>query len=338
HKAVEAKLAEIWKEALKVDDLHATSDFIQLGFHSLQALKLLNEIEKEFGIRLTLGDIFSNTLLFAMADVIEEKMKIGNFEQLLPAKKSDSYPVTAAQEGVYTRSLITDANLFNIPCVFKIDGPLDAGAFIDAMQKLVNRHESLRTSFIKEDGVIKQKVHTNVSVHVDYDVYNESEVEEIIRASPQSFSLDKPPLMQARLIRIQSLQKHVLLLDFHHIIFDGMSLQLFMEELALIYQGKTLPQLDLGYKDYAVWEKRQLEAERFSAHRDFWRDILADHTEQLNLPVDFPRPDVQSFDGKTFEFELNINLLNKLKDYSMKHGLTLYMSLLSVYFVLLSKY
>ncbi|MDF4740666.1 condensation domain-containing protein, partial [Vibrio parahaemolyticus] len=173
---------------------------------------------------------------------------------------------------------------------------------------------------------------------VDYDVYNESEVEEIIRASPQSFSLDKPPLMQARLIRIQSLQKHVLLLDFHHIIFDGMSLQLFMEELALIYQGKTLPQLDLGYKDYAVWEKRQLEAERFSAHRDFWRDILADHTEQLNLPVDFPRPDVQSFDGKTFEFELNINLLNKLKDYSMKHGLTLYMSLLSVYFVLLSKY
>ncbi|PGN43190.1 non-ribosomal peptide synthetase, partial [Bacillus cereus] len=338
HKAVEAKLAEVWKKTLKVDDLHATSDFIQLGFHSLQALKLLNEIENEFGIRLTLGDIFSNTLLFAMADVIEEKMKIGNFEQLLPAKKSDSYPVTAAQEGVYTRSLITDANLFNIPCVFQIDGPLDAGALIDAMQKLVNRHESLRTAFIKEDGVIKQKVHTNVSLHVDYDVYKESEIEEIICASPHSFSLDKPPLMQARLIKIQSLQKHVLLLDFHHIIFDGMSLQVFMEELALIYQGRTLPQLELGYKDYAVWEKRQLEADRFSAHRDFWRDILVDHTEQLNLPADFPRPDVQSFDGKTFEFELNINLLNKLKDYSMKHGLTLYMSLLSVYFVLLSKY
>ncbi|MDC2943372.1 non-ribosomal peptide synthetase [Bacillus thuringiensis] len=338
HKAVEAKLAEVWKKTLKVDDLHATSDFIQLGFHSLQALKLLNEIENEFGIRLTLGDIFSNTLLFAMADVIEEKMKIGNFEQLLPAKKSDSYPVTAAQEGVYTRSLITDANLFNIPCVFQIDGSLDAGALIDAMQKLVNRHESLRTAFIKEDGVIKQKVHTNVSLPVDYDVYKESEIEEIICASPHSFSLDKPPLMQARLIKIQSLQKHVLLLDFHHIIFDGMSLQVFMEELALIYQGRTLPQLELGYKDYAVWENRQLEADRFSAHRDFWRDILVDHTEQLNLPADFPRPDVQSFDGKTFEFELNINLLNKLKDYSMKHGLTLYMSLLSVYFVLLSKY
>ncbi|MGE2643730.1 condensation domain-containing protein, partial [Escherichia coli] len=160
-----------------------------------------------------------------------------------------------------------------------MDGSLDAGALIDAMQKLVNRHESLRTAFIKEDGVIKQKVHTNVSLHVDYDVYKESEIEEIICASPHSFSLDKPPLMQARLIKIQSLQKHVLLLDFHHIIFDGMSLQVFMEELALIYQGRTLPQLELGYKDYAVWENRQLEADRFSAHRDFWRDILVDHTE-----------------------------------------------------------
>ncbi|MDA7026599.1 amino acid adenylation domain-containing protein [Bacillus sp. CLL-7-23] len=336
--ALEAKLAEVWKKTLKVDHLTSNSDFIQLGFHSLQALALVNEIEKQFGIRLTLGDIFSNTLLFAMAKVIEEKMKAGQLEELLPAEESDAYPVTAAQEGVYTRSLITDANLFHMPCVFQIDGPLDVNRLSLALQTLVNRHESLRTSFIKKDDTLKQRVHPNVTLHVKYDVHNQSEIEELVSASPQPFSLDKPPLMRAKLIKIQSVDKHVLLLDFHHIIFDGMSLQVFMEELTGIYKGRMLPEPKLGYKDYAVWEKHKLEDQQLAEHRDFWSRILVDQPGELHLPIDFPRPALQSFAGNIFEFELNKDLLNQLKEFSLQHGLTLYMTLLSVYFVLLAKY
>ncbi|MEN1970719.1 condensation domain-containing protein, partial [Lentibacillus sp. N15] len=165
----------------------------------------------------------------------------------------------------------------------------------------------------------------------------EENIQQAMNEFIQPFNLEKAPLFRAELIRLES-KKHLLLIDLHHIISDGVSMGVLLNDLSSIYQGKMLPELKIHYKDFAVWEDQWIQSEGFEQQENYWLNVFSDSVPVLELPTDYPRPDMQSFEGSHLAFVLDEKITRSLKQLASETGTTLYMLLLSAYNILLHKY
>jgi len=286
------------------------------------------------------------------AEIIHFLNQLGSEEQInprtiLPIPRDGQLPLSFAQSRLWFLYQLEGATgTYNMTGALSLSGPLQVEALKQALRTIIQRHESLRTSFQTVDGVPVQVIDpqpvwelTMVNL-----AGKETEAEKLAyRESQTPFDLTKSPLLRVTLLKLQP-EKHILLINMHHIISDGWSIGVFIRELSHLYgafvAGKepTLPILPIQYADFAVWQREWLQGKVLAAQLEYWKQQLADAPPLLELPTDRPRPAIQTFQGKTERFWLDSKLTQELKALSQQSGCTLFMTLLAAFAVVLSRY
>ncbi len=277
---------------------------------------------------------------------------ISTWLPIQPAPRDGDLPLSFAQQRLWYLDQIEPGNPFyNMPTAVRLQGELDVAALSAAINEIVRRHETLRTSIITEVGEPRQEIspHAQVVLRViDLSFLPAPEREEQAQAMAEEeaetpFYLDHGPLFRARLLRLAT-EDHVLLLTFHHIISDGWSMRVFVRELATLYrsfrQGKPspLPELPIQYADFAYWQRQWFQGEALEAELNYWRQQLEGAPVLLELPSDHPRPPVQTYHGAALYFSVPPNLVRRLEALSQREGVTLFMTLLAAFQTLLHRY
>ncbi|WP_242072835.1 condensation domain-containing protein, partial [Brevibacillus laterosporus] len=334
----EEKLVQFFQEILGVERVGTQDTFFELGGHSLKAMMLVLQIHKEMGIEVPLKEIFTRPTIKELAAYIH-KMDRSAYSMIEPTAKQEYYPVSFAQRRMFVVQQIRDTNTtsYNMPILLEIEGALDRENVRQTLKKLIERHESMRTSFHMIDETLMQKVHDDVAWEMEEMEASEEEVYALTKSFIRPFDLGQAPLFRAGLIRVNS-ERHLLLLDTHHIISDGVSTNILFQDFTQLYRGRELPALRIQYKDFAIWQQGEAQLARLHEQEEYWLKQFSESVPVLELPTDFPRPAIQQFDGDVLDFALNQQVWKELQQLIVKEGCTAYMILLAAYHVLLSKY
>ena len=353
---VEELLAEVWKRVLEVNRVSKHDNFFDLGGHSLKALRLLSQINREFKSSSVLSDVFEYPTIAQFADFISRE----NNEMttaLTPLKKADYYDVSHAQRRLWILDRVEKKSIaYNVPIVYLINSAIDFNALQNAFDAIIYKYESLRTYFIEIDGEPKQGILDKVDYAIDFievdgklDFINVSE-ELIQKAITTPFNLSEAPLIKVTLLKNKFKEECILIINIHHIVLDEWSINILAENLAAFYDhysGKNIiadenvfTPSPIQYKEYAEWHNRQIEDDGASddAHKNYWLGIFSEPVQCLDLPSDYQRPKTKTFEGKTESFNLPKSLSEGLKRLSTKNNATLFMTTLALFNVLFSKY
>ncbi len=350
---LQEKLTRVWQKFFKFRQLGIEDDFFELGGDSLKAVTLIGIIHKELHKEIPVSEFFSHPTIRLQSEYLETLSSARRHESIRAVEKRDYYPLSSAQKRLFVLQQMEAGNTgYNMPNVAVLVGELDKDKLEQVFVRLIQRHESLRTSFhmvdeepaqqVHEPGdiVFKIETHEKRGMGGDRDgeriYYGETEVGAIIRNFVRPFDLSQPPLLRVALIR-RSLDEHVVVMDIHHIITDGVSFGLFYNQLMALYHGETLPPLNLQYKDFAVWQQSDAEVERVGKQQAYWLKEFDGDIPILTLPTDFPRPSVQVFEGASVNMGLGADIAAAIKKTAQENDSTLFMVMLSVYAILLSK-
>jgi amino acid adenylation domain-containing protein len=258
------------------------------------------------------------------------------------------YELSHAQQRLWILAQLAEGSVaYNIPLYLSLEGDLDRNAFEKAWFQLIQRHESLRTTFITIDGEPRQKIHDKIDFHLN-DLTAQIQAETVAQQQAykealKPFDLEKGPLLRVSLLKLSE-KHHVMLITLHHIIADGWSINVIMREFTQFYEAFhqkkviSLPPLRIQYRDYAHWQNQLLESDSLAPHRDYWHKQLAGDIPVLNLPTDFPRPSLQTFNGNELAFALLAEPKNSLLAFCRQQNVSLFMILVAVIKVLLYRY
>ena len=363
----EQRMASIWCHVLKLEKVGVTNNFFELGGHSLLATQCISRIREEFGVDLPVK------LLFTMPTIESLCLQLDNVQgglDLMPPQveridREGELPLSFAQMRLWFlnqlesgKSEYNISTSYNMPAAIRLSGQLNVSALRKAFQQLVERHEALRTSFLIDDGqavqVIREPADWFMDVrdlrHLDAE---EREAEVIHLAEDEatrSFDLVLGPLNKARRIRLMRTRllqtadnEHVLLLTMHHIISDGWSLGILIDEVGALYRAivsgepSSLEPIHIQYADYAAWQRKWMDGPVFEHQLSYWKQQLAG-VPVLELPTDRPRPALMTFNGSYEPVRINQSLTQQLNALSREQGVTLFMTLLSAFYTLLYRY
>ncbi|WP_025715726.1 non-ribosomal peptide synthetase [Paenibacillus sp. 1-18] len=335
---LEFKLLSIYQDVLGFQHISTTDHFLKLGGHSLKAAMLVSRIHKSLDIQLTIRDILLNPTVREMAKLINSREHSEQTFWIQASDQREAYPVTSQQKRLYSIQQFDSAGIsYNVPFAVEVSGYIDKEKWQAAVQKLVERHEPLRTSFHLENGQLIQRVHAQAFSPVLYIETNEEELESHVSAFIQPFELNRAPLVRTALLELNSTQ-HIFIMDIHHMICDGWSLNILIQDLFELYQGNALPLLQVHYKDYALWQEEWLHSPSFKQQEHFWVERFSGELPTLDFPTDYRRPPQQTFEGEQLDFELDATTAAKLKELAVSEQVTSYMALFSAYAILLAKY
>jgi fengycin family lipopeptide synthetase D len=335
---IEQKLVEIWSDVLGWDaDMGIDDNFFEMGGHSLKATILMSRIHKEFNIKLPLADIFTSPTIRELSDILKRVVE-EKFIPIEPAEEKGYYTLSSAQKRLYfLQQMDLESTAYNISQIVLLEGEIDMKRLENTFNKLIARHESLRTSFLIVDDIPVQKIHDPITLKLQC---HEKEVEvkegDQIHHFIRPFELSTAPLICVSLIKTGE-TKHLLIVDMHHIISDGVSQNLLIQNFVTLYKREDLPGLRLQYKDYSQWQNCDNQKKVSKQQKEYWLKEFAGHVPILNLPVDYLRPGVQSFEGSALDFEIGIEETKALNNLAKKEATTLFVVLLTVFNILLSK-
>ncbi|PNQ82102.1 non-ribosomal peptide synthetase, partial [Paenibacillus sp. F4] len=335
-RAVEDQLVTIWKDVLNVHEVRRHDNFFQQGGDSLKATVILSRVSKELGVHIPLGHIFELQTIAELATYVAGGTK-QTYEPIVPVASQPFYPVSSSQKRMYVLDQFGGGTAYHVSGQLHIVGNLEVTRFIEAVQEVVLRHDSFRTYFELEDGEVVQKIQDTIPFNIPFSRITKEEVVQAQALFVQPFDLGTAPLFRAELFEvIQS--GFVLLVDMHHIIADGFSMAVLMEEIIQRYQGRQLAQIRLHYKDFVAWHNEQITGSLSQTDETFWLESLNGELPVLNMPTDFPRPQAQSFEGDSFTFTLELEMTHALYKLAQDTESTIFMVLLAAYNVLLGKY
>jgi amino acid adenylation domain-containing protein len=339
---MERRLVGLWSEILKVDQARIGIDgnFFDLGGHSLKAVTLSSVIHREFAVKMPVAEIFKRQTVKGLCEYLRG-VERESYSPINPVEKRQFYPLSSAQKRLYIlQQLETVSTSYNTPLATWLEGNLEIQKLRRCLDHLVRRHESFRTSFrlVGEEAV--QIVHGALDVEIEYyDLTPAERTDSIIENFIRPFDLSRAPLLRVGLARYSTTQegKYVLMVDMHHIITDGTSMGIFLREFMDMYGGRGLPPLRLQYKDYAGWHDRLKEGDDIRQQKEYWLKEFEREVPVLNLPTDYPRPEIQSFEGGHSDFSLEDRAVQGLKAVGRQEGATLFMVFLAVLNVFLSR-
>jgi amino acid adenylation domain-containing protein len=335
---LEWKLAEMWSNVLERDKevIGINANFFELGGHSLKATILISRIHKQMNVKFPLVQLFKTPTIKGLAAYIQDAMQ-DRFVSIEPVAEKEYYTLSSAQKRLYTlHQLAPDSTGYNLFTFMTLSMSIDRKKLEETFFKLIARHESLRTSFVMEKEPM-QKIHEDVNFVVEScNANGKSEVEKIIHGFIRPFDLMQAPLLRVGLVEVDD-SNPVLLVDMHHIITDGRSQKILKSEFSSLYNDEELSPLRLQYKDYSEWQQHQVETKAFKQQEEYWSGMFQGDIPVLNMPTDYPRPLTQSFEGSGVGFELSAEETNALREMASKEESTLFMVLLAIYFVFLSK-
>jgi amino acid adenylation domain-containing protein len=351
---LETQLAQIWAEILKLDRVGRHDHFFELGGHSLLAVRMISRLRQLNGRKVELRELIAHPVLSDLAGALDGAARAEQ-DSIPWVGRSGALPLSFAQQRMWFLAQMEGlSRAYHIPGGFRLAGPLDRVALRRALNRIVERHEALRTTFQMVDGEPMQRIapaEESSFALVEQDLRGnadpERELERLaLEEAGAAFDLKSGPLVRARLIRLEDErgeEQHVLLFTVHHIMSDGWSMGVMGEELSALYaefrEGRAdpLPELGIQYVDYAVWQRRRLQGELLSRQAEYWKGTLAGAPAVLELPTDRPRPAHQSYAGGTVELVLDAELTAGLKGLSLRQGVTLYMTLLAGWAAVLSR-
>jgi acyl carrier protein len=342
---IEKKLVDIWGEVLEIDTQTIGIDdiFFAREGQSLKAIMMTSLIHKTFDISIPLPMIFKLATVRGLAEYIKTTMldkqgEIIRYVSINPVEEKEYYPLSSAQERLYIlKQLDPESTVYNVPQVILLGKQPDKEQLEWVFQQLINRHESLRTSFEVIAGQPYQVTHENVLFSMEfYQVSSLQESETIIQNFIRPFDLSYAPLLRVGLINMDQ-KKWILMADMHHIISDATSRQILALEFASLYDNKKMNTLRLSYKDYSEWLKLTEQQHILKKQEIYWLQEYQGDIPVLDLPVDFERPVLQNFEGSAVKFSLGKQNFNALQTLSCDSNSTLFMVLLALFNVLLSR-
>ncbi|QEM12506.1 amino acid adenylation domain-containing protein [Mucilaginibacter rubeus] len=335
----EQMLVSLWGEVLKLDAgvIGIHQSFFELGGNSLRAMTMISKIVKRLQVKLSLQQAFIHDTIHTLAKVIDNTDKT-SYVAIERAPEKPYYATTPVQKSLYfLNEYDTEFLAYNMPRVVKMEGSLDKAKLIKVIETLIARHEVFRTGFVLIDKEPVQIVHKDIKFEVQiFKANSYEETQQFLIGMIKPFDLTKPPLIRAGLVEVNE-NEHYLMVDIHHIVFDGISSGIMIRDFANLYNEEALPELRLQYKDFADWQNsldQQLVKEK---QRNFWKNEFSGGIPVLNLPTDYNRPLIRSHEGKTVDFNLSPDETKTVKALAEKQGTTLFMVLLSAYYILLSK-
>ncbi|CAJ6733269.1 syringomycin synthetase [Burkholderia pseudomallei] len=353
--AKEEALAAIWRELLHVERVSRHDNFFELGGHSLLAVQLVSRLRQALSVEVALSTVFDAPVLSALA----ERLEAGNTEVLPPiplAPRDGRIALSLAQQRLWFLTQLEGVSeAYHMSGAVRLDGPLNREVLQRALNRIVMRHEALRTCFVREEGEPIQVIQPHADLTVSYHDLREAEsirheagnreqrakdLSQAHASAPFDLSRDLP--VRVLLLQLAD-EAHVVQVVMHHIASDGWSVGVFLQELSALYgsfiaeQGDPLAPLPLQYADYAAWQRRWLASGQLEKQGAFWQTNLSGAPTLLELPTDRPRPPKQSHAGASVEVKLGAALSERVKRLSQRHGVTPYMTLLSSWAAALSR-
>ncbi|WP_298422706.1 non-ribosomal peptide synthetase [uncultured Kordia sp.] len=334
------KIAKLWGEILNInhENISAEDNFFDIGGHSLKATILITLMNEEFRTSFTLSDIFKHNSIAQQAIYIDDLDTETAIEMNIPlVEKQEYYPLSSTQKRLFFVNHFGGIGItYNTPLIVETEGILDIVRMETALNKLIARHEILRTSFELKNEVPVQTIHPELKCAIDIVERNNQELNNQIRALITPFQLHTLPLLRVFFIKLTP-EKGILIFDTHHMISDGTSLGIIIKDLLKLYNEETLPSLAIQYKDYAAWQQSDAYAEFLKPQEEFWLNKLSNELPVLKLPLDYHRKNIEEYDGSKFEFLLDIQTTNDLKQRCKEEKTTLFTTLFSVFSVFISK-
>jgi amino acid adenylation domain-containing protein/non-ribosomal peptide synthase protein (TIGR01720 family) len=345
---IEREIAGILQKLFGFEQVGVQDDFFELGGDSLRAitvisrvhkaLNVISRVHKALNVEIPLTGFFKRPTIQQLAQYIEQAEK-STHSSIEPVEKKEYYTLSSAQRRLYVLQQMEKKSVgYNESQVKVLEGTLDRNKFEETFKRLIRRHECLRTSIEMMNGEPVQKIHQHHQVELAVEFYEtgKDEAKELLKKFLKPFDLSQPPFIRAGLIKLGE-TKHILMLDMHHIVTDGVSSEIFINETIALYKNEELPVLRLQYKDYTEWQKSDRVRKAMKKQEEFWLKEFEEEIPVLNLSTDYERPQMQSFEGNTIDFEIGKEETAALKTLSLKEDVTLYILLLSVFNILLSK-
>lgn len=352
----EYKLSQLWMDVLGIDKIGVTEDFFHLGGHSLLATKLVSRIREEFNVALPLRSIFEYSTIARLGDEIDCLIDVNTTktgpEDIIPVSNRENLPLSFSQSRLWFLDLLEKENAaYNISVAFRLEGDLNVDALQESWQNIIQRHEVLRTTFDNVQGSPIQIVHDwselkltirNLSC-LDFQTQQETLRKSIQEVVITPFNLNQLPLLRIHLYQL-SADVSVLLLVIHHIIADGWSLGVMVKELSLFYTAicqrniPSIPPLSIQYGDFANWQREVFQKTQLPIQLAYWKQKLTGANQILELPTDYPRSPIPSYQGSAVNFAINPQTTQEFKKLCESQGATLFMGLLAVFSILLMRY
>ena len=337
----EEQLVEIWRECLGVDHIGVNDNFFELGGHSLKAMQIVSRIHKVLGIEVSLRELFARPTIADLVSVVKGGHD-SPYSPIEPAPRQDYYDLSHAQMRLWLLHHMEASHAYNMPEAHLINDAVDMNAVRKAFHALLERHEALRTAFVKVNGEPAQKIYPQIDFDVEeIDLSADGDPEQRARAIADElvntpFDLAKPPLLRAAVIKLAK-DRYVFVLTIHHIIGDGWSGNVLFRELLVLYNAfrkgtpNPLTPLRIQYKDFAVWQN----ARGFQREEAYWLDRLAGMPEWLRLPYDLPPEEERDFRGSMESLVLSPDVAAELRSLAARNKTTLSNVLLALFKLLL---
>ncbi|MEU2791326.1 condensation domain-containing protein [Streptomyces sp. NPDC007100] len=352
---IERRVAEVWTDLLDQPGTGPDSDYFMLGGTSLVGVGLLRRLHQDFGVEVTFADLYAHSTVRALAGrlhaLTEEAGQAREAGEaatdpadrpIPPAGRDIRLPLSFGQEPLWYLDQVNPGSpLYNVPAQLHLTGPLDPAALQEALADMAGRHEVLRSVFLTDDDSAPYVAFTApepLMAVMDVSRIPEEQRGHRIRtligdAVAQPFDLTCDTLLRVLLIK-RAEADHVLVLTYHHTVFDGGSTALFARDLAEFYRARStgtearLPQLPVQYQDYAAWQRTLPAGRRWQRSLEFWRAEL-DGLDRRELPLDHPRPEVQSYEGEVLPFLIDAATAEQVRRYSRRHGVTTFVTMLA---------
>jgi len=347
---MEERTAIIWGEVLRLDKVGRRDNFFELGGHSLLAVRVVTRLRQALNLEVSIRDMFAHPVLADLAHHLEGSAPCAMLP-IAPVNRGINLPLSFAQQRLWFLAQMEGiSRAYHVPIGYRLTGRLDRNALRRALEFIQARHEALRSRFVLIDGSPIQKIASLAEspfVLVEHDLRQLSDVQlELDRLISQEesspFDLEHGPLVRGRLIQLADTE-YALLITMHHIVSDGWSMGIFVSELNALYgdflRGKqaTLPKLNIQYPDYAAWQRQWIEGGILHQQSAYWKAALAGAPVLLELPKYHSRPDKQDYAGAVVKLTLNERLTTGLKTLSVRHGVTLFMTVLAGWAALLAR-
>ncbi len=354
----EQQISAIWEAVLGVEKPGIHDNFFDLGGHSLKMTRVVSRIRDAFKVELPLRDFFEHPTIEGQSSQVGRLLEIKTRQELPPipaVSGRETAPMSFAQQRLwFLDQLEPDSIAYNVPAAFRLQGTLNPDWLKASLEALGNRHESLRTVFaIAEDQPVQlirptfQLDFQMIPVEEASTATDEKELPDVVQqrlnnACQVKFDLENGPLFQAVLLKISEAD-HILLLNMHHIISDGGSLEILFREIVENYkslsqsQEISQPETAVQYADYAIWQQAQMQEKSLTSQLKYWKNQLA-NLSPLELPTDNPRPAEQSYHGSAASLVIPSTLTNELRELSRQSGSSLFMTMLATFQVLLHRY
>ena len=338
---LDRKLIKIIEKMLQLERVGINNTLLELGGDSLTAITLSTKILSKFNVQINIKDILTNYSIKDMSDYIAENQTKGTLKNKIEkAPIQEAYPLSSAQKRIYYNvKMIGDDNLvYNMPGGVLVDKILDLDKIKAAFNKILKRHSILRTRFVLKNDNVMQEIEESTEGLISVFYNKENEIKEIAKNFSKPFKMEKEPLIRMEVHYIDN-KKTFVLMDAHHIVMDGTSLNNFIIEFERLYNGDNLKNIPIQYKDYAVWEEKYNESDEIKQTENYWINKFKNSDfEQLNLPYDYKMTANRSYNGNKIANVIDEKKFKRIERFAKKIGTSPYMFFISAFYVLLYKY